>query len=156
MRAARIIPAVLFLMILAVGCDGGGQPPDAAPAVLRIPGVMTGPDGMTVDVSGENEVILYYWMPLDGYGDVDSELAELASRPDTASRVFPVQFSNGERNTAQSAVNSLGISLPVFLADASLASAIPLDILPVAVLFRRGAPPLVETGFGCVQRLPGS
>lgn len=144
---------LLALPPLLASCGGGGVPEDATPEILNVPGTLTGPDGLRPDFSLDSAALVYNWMPLDGYAMVDSDLVSLAGLAGRGVRPIPVQFSVEGRNAAQSHLNDLGVSMPVYLADSVLASCIPRDVLPAAVLFRRGAPPSVETGFGCAARL---
>lgn len=158
MNLRRVSPvgpaAVLIALCLApCSCGGGGGPEDAPPVRLSIPGSLTGPDGLGPDFSTDSAAVVYYWMPLDGYAAVDSDLVSLAGLADRGVRPLPVQFGADGRNAAQEHLNAMGVSMPVYLADSVLASSIPSDVVPVAVLYRRGAPPAVETGFGCAARL---
>ncbi len=128
----------------------------AGPPPLRLPGSLADPAGNPVDVSGDSMVVIYHWLSLEGYEAVAADIVEAASRPEIPGvRILAVQFSPRTRNAAQEAVNSLGVSLPVYLADSVLGSVIPRDVLPVAVLFSRDARPRIETGFGAVGRLLG-
>ena len=149
-------PAALLLLVLPpllASCGGGGGIEDAPPEVLEVPGTLTGPDGLPPDLSLDSALVVYYWMPLDGYAAVDSDLVSLAGLADRGVRAVPVQFTVEGRNASQAHLNAMGVSMPVYLADSVLASCIPGDVLPAAVLFRRGAPPETGTGFGCVARL---
>lgn len=158
MNPRRIPAAVLAALILAplpllASCGGGEGAGDGPPAVLIVPGNLTGPDGLKPDFSLDSAAVVYYWMPLDGYAAVDSDLVSLAGLGSLGVRAVPVQFTVECRNAAQAHLNGMGISMPVYLADSVTASSIPRDVLPAAVLFRIGAAPEVETGFGCTARL---
>lgn len=141
------------MAVLCAACGREGGPVESPPPVLRIPGTLTGPDGLEADFAGRDSVVVYHWMALEGYGVVDAELRELEILGRGSVPVCPVQFSEEERDDAQEKVNSLGISMPVYLGDSLLESAIPPGVLPVAVLFAAGSPPRAETGFGCASRL---
>jgi hypothetical protein len=146
-------PALALLLLCASGCgdDEPAVPPPPEP--LRLPGLLTTPDGSAVDVSSDSMAVIFFWLPLSGYAPSEQDLAGIRDARRQGLGVFPVQFDPESRNTAQTQVNAMGLSLPVFLADSSLAAAIPCSILPVAVLFARGAEPQFETGEGCVSRL---
>lgn len=148
-----LLPAVLLLAPSA--CEKAGAPPDEAPGPVTLPGTLTGPDGSVPDLSADSLVLVYFWLPLNGCAAADSGLVELASVQDSLIRVLPIQFTVDDRNYAQACANNLGISLPVYLADSEFASSLPVDVLPVAVLYARGAGPVVETGYGCAGRLLG-
>lgn len=148
-----MIRRLALLAALCAACKEEGGPVEAPPPVLRIPGTLTGPDGLQADFAGRDSVVVYHWMALEGYGVVDADLEELAALGCGSVPVCPVQFTEEERDDAQEKVNSLGISMPVYLGDTLLESSIPLGALPVAVLFAAGSPPRVETGFGCASRL---
>lgn len=153
---AALLPAILLLIIILIlipSCGGGGVPEDAPAETLNVPGTLTGPDGLRPDFALDTALVVYYWMPLDGYASVDSDLVSLSGLPGRGVRAIPVQFTVEGRNAAQAHLNSMGISMPVYLADSVLASCIPSGVLPAAVLFRRGSPPAVGTGFGCAERL---
>lgn len=145
------VAAALVLLAPACGEQAPAAPPGPPP--LRLPGRLEAPDGSRVDVSADSAVILYYWMPLEGYDPSEADLAGICDARRRGLEIFPVQFDIESRNAAQVQVNDQGISLPVFLADSSLARAIPCGALPVAVIYARGAPPRTETGEGCVARL---
>lgn len=156
MRNARLVLASAgALLSAAAGCGRPEPTIPQAPPPLRLPGGMTAPDGMPVDVSGDSAAVVYYWIPLEGYPPSAEDLAWIEEARHQGHAVMPVQFDEDSRNAAQTQVNDLGIPLPVYLADSSLAAAIPDGILPVAVLFARGAEPRVETGTGCAERLLG-
>ncbi len=150
---ARAALPLLVLTLSLASCGGGGGIEDAPPEVLNVPGTLTGPDGLPPDLSLDSALVVYYWMPLDGYAAVDSDLVALAGLADRGVRAVPVQFTVEGRNASQAHLNAMGVSMPVYLADSVLASCIPADVIPAAVLFRRGAPPETGTGFGCVARL---
>lgn len=154
MTRSRILLAALLLFAIPA-CEEGGQPPEEAPGPVTLPGMLTGPDGSVPDLSGDSLVVVYFWIPLKGNAPADSGLVELASVRDSLISILPIQFTIDDRNYAQACANALGISLPVYLADSDFASAVPVDVLPVAILYARGAPPVVETGYGCAGRLLG-
>jgi hypothetical protein len=140
---------------MACGCGNEEPAVPQAPPPFRLPGGLAAPDGAVVDVSADSCAIVYYWLPLDGYGPAAGDLVGIDDARGQGRAIFPVQFDPESRNAAQTQVNELGISIPVYLADSSLAEAIPCDILPVAVLFARGRAPRSEAGEGCVSRLLG-
>ncbi|HOA04459.1 MAG TPA: hypothetical protein PLX54_02910 [Candidatus Fermentibacter daniensis] len=150
--AAAVLSSVL-LSLVPVSCGGGEGQVDEGPAPISLPGRLSGPDGAALDVGLDSAVLIYSWIPLDGFAAIDADLAGLPALQDSGLRLLPVQFSVEDRNMAQAHVNGLGIFLPVYLADSCLAASIPFDVMPVAVLYRRGAPPAVESGFGCAGRL---
>jgi hypothetical protein len=145
----------LLLALAACSCGRGPDVPlQVAPGPLRLPGGLSGPSGEIVDVSGDSAAVIFYWLPLHGYPPVEDDLRFIAGPGGTSStRVFAVQLDPGSRNAAQTQVNDLGITLPVYLADSALARAIPCGILPVAVMYVRGRPAVIETGSGSVERL---
>lgn len=99
-------------------------------------------------------MVVFFWLPLPGYPPAEEDLRFIAGLEQApAVRVFAVQLDAGARNAAQTQVNELGIPLPVYLADSALAAAVPCGVLPVAVMYVRGGPAVVETGSGSVQRL---
>jgi hypothetical protein len=144
-----------LLLLAPSACEKGGPPPDETPGPITLPGSLTGPDGSVPDLSGDSLVVVYFWIPLKGCAPADSGLVELASVQDSLISILPIQFTIDDRNYAQACANDLGISLPVYLADSDFASTVPVDVLPVAILYARGAAPVVETGYGCAGRLLG-
>lgn len=152
-RKAAVVVSAVLLSFMTASCGGGDARVDEVPAPISLPGRLSGPDGAAPDVSLDSAVLVYTWIPMDGFAAVDSDLAGLPALRDSGFRVLPMQFSVEDRNMAQAHVNGLGISLPVYLADSCFASSIPFDVMPVAVLYRRGAPPSIESGFGCARRL---
>ncbi len=149
--------AACLAALLACCCSKGGG--DAAleqapPAPPSLPGRLFAPDGTPAEVSADSAIVLYLWLPLPGHPGPESDLEAIAETG-TAGNVaaFAVQTSPAARNSAQEQVNSLGIVLPVFLADSAAARCIPPGDLPVAVLFGPGGSTEVETGFGAVERL---
>jgi hypothetical protein len=145
--------ATCLVLSLACGCGDEGPAVPQAPPPFRLPGGLAAPDGAVVDVSADSSAIVYYWLPLDGYRPAAVDLAGINDARRQGRAVFPVQFDPESRNAAQTQVNELEVSIPVYLADSSLAAAIPCDILPVAVLFAIGRAPRSEAGEGCVSRL---
>ncbi len=154
MTGSRAFLTASLLLALSA-CEDGGPPPDESPGPLTLPGMLTGPDGSVPDLSADSLAVVYFWIPLKGSAAADSGLVELASVRDTLISILPIQFDIEDRNYAQACANDLGISLPVYLADSVFASTFPVDVLPVAILYARGAPPVVETGYGCAGRLLG-
>lgn len=148
-----ILLATCLFLSIACGCGEEQPAVPQAPPPFRLPGGLAAPDGAVVDVSADSSVIVYYWLPLDGYRPAAGDLVGIAEARGQGWAIFPVQFDPESRNAGQTQVNELGISIPVYLADSSLAEAIPYDILPVAVLFARGRAPRSEAGEGCVSRL---
>ena len=153
---------VLLIILVAVCCTNGqtdqASIPDslAPPSIppVTIPGSITGPDtsgvGRGIDISIEDTVVLYYWLPLSGYAEAESDLTFLSG----ASTVLtlPIQFDPDSRNHAQNIVNELGISLTVFMGDSILLKYLSPDILPLTVLLVPGEETR-ETGFGGPERL---
>lgn len=145
----------LLLALAACSCGRGPDvPAPSTPEPLHLPGSLAGPAGETVDVSGDSAAVVFFWLPLPGYPPVEEDLRFIAGLDQAPSvRVFAVQFDPAGRNAAQTQVNELGIPLPVFLADSALAATVPCGLLPVAVMYVTGGPPVIETGSGCVGRL---
>lgn len=154
-RAASVLAASGLCLFLAPGCGGPEPVVVQGPPPLALPGVLTAPDGLPADVSGDSAAVVYYWLPLDGYAPTAEDLDWIRGARERGFTVFPIQFDETSRNAAQAQVNDLGISLPIYLADSSLDAAVPDGILPVAVLFTRQGTPRIETGAGCVERLLG-
>lgn len=163
----RYRTALLLLLVplAALSCRdaGNGTPAPGDSTVtapvpeLAIPGSVSGPDSAgvlrAVDAAGAQAVLLYYWLPLEGYEESEPDLRFLAAVQDDASMlVLPVQFDQASRNHAQTLVNGLGISLTVYMGDSALLGHMSPEVLPLSILLRPGSESR-ETGFGGPERL---
>ncbi|MBN2586192.1 MAG: hypothetical protein JXA64_02005 [Candidatus Fermentibacteraceae bacterium] len=148
------------LMLLGNGCSGSGAEEEDAGADstsyavrrVELPGTLLSPTGDTVTVGPDTAVVLYYWLPLDMYGEMERDLLFLASLDSTVIPL-PIQPDHETRNHAQRVVNNLGISLTVYLADSSIMDMIDSTILPYTLLLFPGENPVAGTGFGSPARL---
>ena len=160
----HVNPHTLLIILITACCtndqtDQASIPdsltPPPIPAVT-IPGSITGPDtsgvGRGVDISSRDAVVLYYWLPLSGYGEAESDLTFLAGASNASVLTLPIQFDPDSRNHAQNLVNELGISLTVFMGDSVLLKYLSPDILPLTILLLPGGETR-ETGFGGPERL---
>jgi hypothetical protein len=147
-------------ILIAASCGGNGEQENGsgvdstsfAVAVAELPGLLISPGGDTLSVGPDTTVVLYYWLPLDLYDEMERDLLFLASLDSTILPI-PVQPDHETRNHAQRVVNNLGISLPVYLADSSVMEAMDSHILPFTMLLLPGEDPLSESGFGSPARL---
>lgn len=154
-----LLITVMSSLVLAASCGGGEEElthsTDSTATVSRtaeLPGVVVAPAGDTVQVPPETTVLLYYWLPLDGYPEMKSDLEYLASL-DSAFLVLPVQPDPESRNHAQRTVNNLDIVLPVYLADSSVMSMMEYNILPFCLAVEPNGEVLFEAGFESPSRL---
>ena len=148
--------------ILVLGCDRGtedvvsGDNDSVSVATVSLSGILVAPTGDTVSVPPKTDVILYYWLPLDRYDEMASDLLFLASLDDSTCLVLPVQPDFDSRNHAQRVINNMGISLPVYLADSTVMSKIDTDILPFCLFLTPEGEEFSESGFGSPSRLLSS
>jgi hypothetical protein len=160
---AALLPALAASAALSCRATGDGAPAPADPVAaapapeLVIPGSVSGPDSTgvlrAVDPVGAEAVLLYYWLPLEGYEESGPDLRFLAAvQGDAAVLVLPVQFDQASRNHAQTLVNGLGITLTVYMGDSALLGHMSPEMLPLSVLLRPGSE-IRETGFGGPERL---
>ncbi len=153
-RPTLILLAAVFA---ATGCRNGNEQESTAiqptaPSAVEVPGIILSPTEDTLALSPGTAVLLYYWLPLDGYPDMKEDLAFLASLDSTVIPV-PVQPDRNARNHAQLVVNGMDVSLTVYLADSEAMRLVDTGILPHAVLLRPGGKPVHESGFGAPKRL---
>jgi hypothetical protein len=149
-----------ILVLLGSGCSGSGAEEEGAGADstsfvakrVELPGMLLSPTGDTVTFGPDTAVVLYYWLPMDMYGEMERDLLFLASLDSTVIPL-PIQPDHETRNHAQRVVNNLDISLTVYLADSSVMEMIDCSILPYTVLLLPGEAPVTGTGFGSPARL---
>ncbi len=161
MKISALLTIVFFLAITLNGCGSGESSTSQTeliesyePVTVVLPGIVTEPAGDTVSVPDSTSVILYYWLPLEKYEAMESDLLFLASL-DSTILVLPVQPDHESRNHAQRVVNSLEISLPVYLADSALTKVFEGSILPITVLYTPEGNQFTAEGFGAPLRLLG-
>lgn len=149
----------LSFLVLTASCGGEEgeitHSSDSTATVSRtaeLSGVLVAPAGDTVKIPPETTVLLYYWLPLDMYPSMKSDLEYLASL-DSTFLVLPVQPDPESRNHAQRTVNNLEIVLPVYLADSSVMSMMNCEILPFCLAVTPGGDVLFEAGFESPSRL---
>lgn len=152
--------AAAAVALLLLACTGGGEAPqpradlpEPEEPVACLPATLTGPDGDTVSVSGDSAALVYLWLPLPGHSPTETDLRGLdgIARSGRA-RVLPVQLDAASRNLAQTQVNDLGLSMPVYLADSCILQAMGSEHLPAALLVTPGEQRRA-TGFGAPSRL---
>jgi len=149
-------------LFLIYGCDRGteeiasGSNDSTSVPMVSLPGVLIAPTGDTVSVPPETDVILYYWLPLDRYDEMESDLLFLASLDDSTCLALPVQPDFDSRNHAQRVINNMGISLPVYLADSTVMAKIDTDILPFCLFLTPEGEEFSGNGFGSPSRLLSS
>ncbi|MCK4806699.1 MAG: hypothetical protein KAT09_03585 [Candidatus Aegiribacteria sp.] len=122
---------------------------------VQLPGFLIAPTGDTVQTLPETDVILYYWLPLERYDEMQDDLRFLASL-DTFYLVLPVQPDHESRNHAQRVVNNMEISLPVYLADSAVMEIIDTGILPSCLILTPEGEEISGSGFGAPSRLLAS
>lgn len=154
-----LLTIVFFLAIALNGCGSGESSTSQTelvesyePVTVVLPGIVTEPAGDTVSVPDSTSVMLYYWLPLEKYEVMEKDLLFLAS-VDSTILVLPVQLDQESRNHAQRVVNSLEISLPVYLADSALTKVFEGSILPITVLYTPEGDQFTAEGFGAPLRL---
>lgn len=155
-------PIVLLLIVLIpiFSCTGRTDEIDsgncdstyAGPLIVQLPGVLIAPTGDTVQILPETDVILYYWLPLEKYDEMQDDLRFLASL-DTSYLVLPLQPDHESRNHAQRVVNSMELSLPVYLADSAVMEIIDTCILPSCLILTSEGEIESGSGFGAPSRL---
>ncbi|MCD4847419.1 MAG: hypothetical protein K8R76_04435 [Candidatus Aegiribacteria sp.] len=159
MKISVLLTIVLFLTITLNGC--GSEESNASqaesiepcePITVILPGNVMEPAGDTVSVPDSTSVMLYYWVPLEKFEAMEKDLLFLSS-VDPTILVLPVQPDQESRNHAQRVVNSLEISLPVYLADSTLMEVFEGSILPMTVLFTPEGDLFTAEGFGAPLRL---
>lgn len=122
------------------------------PLTVQLPGILIAPTGDTVQVPPGTDVILYYWLPLEKYDEMQDDLLFLTTL-DTLYLVLPLQPDHESRNHAQRVVNNMEISLPVFLADSAVMEAVDTSILPSCMIITPNGEVFSESGFGAPSRL---
>jgi len=147
---------------LVLSCGGqsdGPSPADETPApetearVTSLPAELVGPEGQTVSVSGDSAALVYLWLPLPGHSPTEGDLRALAGiHRSGRARALPIQLDAASRNLAQTQVNGLGLSMPVYLADSSILESLGEGHLPAALLATPGRH-RTATGFGSPSRL---
>lgn len=148
------------LLIITPSCSEEREAQEPGPAdtlpvpelAVRLPGVIVSPEGDTLKVEPGRSVIIYYWLPLELYREMEEDLLFLAAL-DPATIPVPIQPDAETRNHAQRIVNDLGVSLPVYLADSTAMRALDTDILPSAMLLTPDGEVVTESGFGSPSRL---
>mgnify|MGYP006278240483 CR=1 FL=1 len=160
MQTIRPVLLLVTMTAATVACSKGSSNGESAPrdslpeaaAVVELPGVLLAPTGDTVSLGPDSAALIYYWLPLELYGEMEEDLLFLASLDSTVVPL-PVQPDHEARNHAQRIVNGMEISLPVYLADSAVMSALDCSILPYSLLLLPGEEPLGENGFGSPRRL---
>jgi len=156
----RMIVLILVALIPICGCNERTDEAESSdidstssgPLTVQLPGIIIAPTGDTVQTLPGTDVILYYWLPLENYPDMQDDLRFLDSI-DTQYLVLPLQPDHESRNHAQRVVNSMGISLPVFLADPAVMEVIDTSILPSCLLMTSNGSVFSESGFGAPSSL---
>ncbi len=126
-----------------------------APRAVQLPGILIAPTGDTVQTLPGTDVILYYWLPLENYAEMQEDLRFLASL-DTSYLALPLQPDHESRNHAQRVVNDLELSLPVYMADSAIMGMMDTDILPSCLVLTSEGEEISESGFGAPSRLLNS
>ena len=159
MKISVLLTIAFILTITFNGCNSKENSASQAeylepyePATVVLPGIVTEPAGDTVSVPDSTSVMLYYWLPLEKYEAMERDLLFLAS-VDSTILVLPVQPDQESRNHAQRVINSLEISLPVYLADSALIKVFEGSILPITVLYTPEGDQFTAEGFGAPLRL---
>ncbi len=155
-----IMAAAVSVSLISISACGSAESGDTAPAdsveameaAVELPGTLLSPTGDTVETETGKSYLVYYWLPLELYDEMQDDLLYLVSM-DSSIVPLPVQPDPDSRNHAQRVVNDLGISLTVYLADSQFMSALDCSILPSAVLFSPGKDPTSDWGFGSPSRL---
>jgi len=157
---------VLMACLGMVACDGGGDPAREAPSdsledhtgpgTVQLPGQVTDPSGVSVSPDEGVAVLLYFWMPVSDHQETMDDLLYLASVTGPELMILPVQPDADSRNFAQTLVNQLDVSLPVYLADTAVLGAIGTGALPSSLLLRSDGSVSGATGFGGPARLLGT
>ncbi len=156
----RMIVLVMIVLIPICGCDerteetvsGAIDSTSIAPLTVQLPGILIAPTGDTVQALPGTDVILYYWLPLEKYDEMQEDLFFLASL-DSLYHVIPLQPDHESRNHAQRVVNNMEMSLPVFLADSAVMEVIDTSILPSCLIMTSDGEVFSENGFGAPSRL---
>ena len=150
---------IIFLALSLLACGREPQPQQVSsrqpsePPPPCLPAVVTGPEGDTVSLAGDSAVIVYLWLPLSGHPPTESDLQALAGIADAGrARVLPIQLSPQARNEAQTQVNGLGLSMPVYLADSCILDTLANRQLPAVLLLTPGQA-RASSGFGAPNRL---
>lgn len=155
-------PVVLLLIVLipVFSCNDRTEEVESGaldsihtgPLAAQLPGVLIAPTGDTVHALLETDVILYYWLPLEKYEEMQDDLRFLASL-DTSYLALPVQPDHESRNHAQRILNNMGLSLPVYLADSNVMEMMNTGILPTCVILTSDGDEISGNGFGAPARL---
>jgi hypothetical protein len=161
----RISLLLITAAALLFGCGDraaqtGSDDPDSVStdphlASADLPGILIAPTGDTVHAVPGTAIILYYWIPLNKYGEMEADLLFLASL-DSTYQALPLQPDHDARNHAQRIVNDIGISLPVYLADSTTMESIETGILPSCLVLTPEGGEYRETGFGAPSRILAS
>lgn len=159
MKISVLLAIAFILTITFNGCNSEENSTSQAeyiepsvPVTVVLPGYVIEPAGDTVSVPNSISVMLYYWLPLEKYEAMEEDLLFLAS-VDSTILVLPVQPDQESRNHAQRVVNSLEISLPVYLADSTLMEVFEGTILPITVLYTPEGDLFTAKGFRAPLRL---
>ncbi|MEN8209475.1 MAG: hypothetical protein ABFR50_09505 [Candidatus Fermentibacteria bacterium] len=155
-----LIVSALAALVLICSCNertdeavsSGIDSTFTGPPAVQLPGILIAPTGDTVETLPGTDVILYYWLPLEKYGEMQEDLRFLASL-DTLYLVLPIQPDHESRNHAQRVINNISISLPVFLADSAVMGVIDTSILPSCLIMTSDGSVFSENGFGAPSRL---
>ncbi len=156
----RMIVLVMIALIPICGCGERTEETvsddidstSIAPFTVQLPGILIAPTGDTVQALPGTDVILYYWLPLEKYDEMQDDLRFLTTL-DTLYLVLPLQPDHESRNHAQRVVNNMEISLPVFLADSAVMEVIDTSILPSCLIMTSDGEVFSENGFGAPSRL---
>jgi len=150
---------MLTAAFLCFACGGTAQEDDGVtdnvpppPSAVELPGTLIAPTGDTLAVLPDIAVVVYYWLPLELYEEAEEDLIFLASLGE-GFMPLPVQPDHDSRNHAQTIVNDLEISLPVYLADSVFMESMDCRILPVCRIMEPGGTILTADGFGSPRRL---
>lgn len=157
MKRYLLLTAIIPVLIIGCnpeenGCSNTESIESAEPIAVILPGDVIEPAGDTVTIPPATDVLLYFWLPMDKFEAMENDLLFLASA-DSTILILPVQPDNDSRNYAQSVVNNLEISLPVYLADSMLMDVFDMNILPACVLFTQEGEVYSENGFGAPARI---
>ncbi len=153
----RKLPALLALAVMA--CSEGersatpAQPPPDEDPVARLPAAVVGPNGDSVDIGADSAAVVYLWLPIKGHRPTERDLRALDRITETGrARVLPIQLTAEARNAAQTQVNGLELSMPVYRADSCILQSMDQGHLPSVLLIVPGSQS-TATGFGAVSRL---
>jgi hypothetical protein len=156
----KLIFLILVTLIPISGCDERTDETvsddidstSIASLTVQLPGILIAPTGDTVQAPPGTDVMLYYWLPLEKYDEMQDDLLFLTTL-DTLFLVLPLQPDHESRNHAQRIINNMDISMPVFLADSAVMEAVDTSILPSCLIMTPNGEVFSENGFGAPSRL---